>query len=183
MSEHETVIRPTTWAAASNSEYITAADLEGHEVTVKIRAVELRKLENDKGEVSPRIVLWFVGKEKGMVSNTTNNLIMQAMFRTPNPQDIVGHSITIRSERVKFGRETVDGIRIVGSPDLERDIAVDVKLPRKKAERRTLIKTGAKPTTTPTPAPNWTRPATSTPMLPPDQPEVGPKPIDSELPS
>jgi len=144
MSEHaNNKVVPTSWAQASNSDYITAADLCGREVTVKIREVELRELENDKGVPLNRIVLWFEGKDKGMVSNTTNNLILRAMFKTEDPRAIVGKRITIHPERVQFGRETVDGIRVIGSPDIASDITVEIKLPKKRAERRVLVKTGA----------------------------------------
>lgn len=173
MSEHTTKTddkyRPDSWSEASNSQYITADDLQGRAVTVKVRDYELKMLEQEDGTTAARMVFWFEGKEKGWVSNKTNNLCLEAMFGAP--RDVIGKRITIHAETAENGKP---GIRVVGSPDLTRDLKLKIKLPKRKASFRTLTKTvvagdGGAKTAAPEPAraegPDWSKPAAPSPVM------------------
>lgn len=182
MSEHTPktdVYRPTSWTEASNSQYIVAEDLQGKDVTLKIRDYELKDLEQEDGTTAPRMVIWFEGKVKGWVSNKTNNLCMEAMFGAPS--NLPGKRITIHEETAENGKP---GIRVVGSPDLERDMKLKIKLPKRKASFRTLKRTGAGTQTAtasePVPAPDWPRPASPSPVM--HDGYVPPVIIDKEVP-
>jgi hypothetical protein len=75
--------------------------------------------------------------------------------------------ITFSPEKDKFGRETVDAIRIVGSPDLTEPVTVEIKLPRKKPKKRTLTPTETK------------KQSATAPVAPPDD-DPGTHPDDRE---
>lgn len=57
--------------AGSESKYLKAKDLQGKKVRLKIREVSLVQFEDD-GKTKSKPVIWFEGKEKGMVMNGTN---------------------------------------------------------------------------------------------------------------
>jgi hypothetical protein len=153
MSEHgDGPIRPKSYKDAINSDYITAEDLGGKPVTVTITEVELRLLEGEDGRQRKRIILHMRGAQKAWVSNTTNNICLAAMFGD-NPQAAIGKRITIAPEMTSVGGVRVLGIRVMGSPDLERDMTISIRLPRRKVTQRMLRRTGAAKAPAPEPAP------------------------------
>ena len=60
-----------TQYAGSESKYLKAKDLQGKKVRLKIREVSLVKFEDD-GKEKTKPVIFFHGKEKGMVLNGTS---------------------------------------------------------------------------------------------------------------
>ena len=60
----------THWKALTDRTYLGHWDIEGHEPVVTIAKVESVKLEN-QGRKQRKAVIWFEGKEKAFVSNTT----------------------------------------------------------------------------------------------------------------
>lgn len=57
--------------AGSESKYLKAADLKGKKVRLTIAKVELVQFEDD-GKTKTKPVIFFEGKDKGMVLNPTN---------------------------------------------------------------------------------------------------------------
>lgn len=131
---------PKSYSEFTNSDYLSADDLQGREVTVTLERMIGKNLESNSGKVSPRLIFKLKGKSKSWVSNVTNNLCLAAMFGD-EPGDAVGHRVVLRSEEVMGpGGKKVPGIRIAGSPDIDKDIKITIKLPHKSAQDRTLRK-------------------------------------------
>lgn len=88
------------------SNYIKADDLQGRDIPVTISHAVIEKLGNDQ-----KLILYFQGKEKGMVCNKTNFNRIAFMYgdETDNWD---GKRITITSEFVEFQGKTVKGLRI-----------------------------------------------------------------------
>lgn len=58
--------------AEGESNYLKTEDIRGHEVPVTISRVELVELDKRDGGKQTKPVIFFQGKEKGMVCNITN---------------------------------------------------------------------------------------------------------------
>src|SRR5262245_23971061 len=91
------------------SKYVKASDLKGRDVSVTIDKVEYESVGSDR-EMKP--VVYFVGKDKGMVLNKTNcNAIIQ-LTQTPDPDEWRGVQITIYPTETSFGGEQVECVRV-----------------------------------------------------------------------
>ena len=79
------------------------------------------------------------------LANITNCTYMARMFGTNVPADWVGHQVTLAFDpSVTFGKDTVGGIRVIGSPELDQDLTFDFQEnSRKKPRRVTLHNTSA----------------------------------------
>lgn len=88
------------------SNYIKAADLKGRQVSVKMDRAEYEMIGSDK-----KLILYFVGKEKGMVLNKTNaNNI--AMIYGDDTDDWRDQEIVLFEAMVDFQGKTVPAIRV-----------------------------------------------------------------------
>ena len=144
----------TNYKALVPSEYITAADFDGKTPTMTITNIEMREMESvkkgkGKGEakIQHRGVVFFKETTRGWVLNSTNNQCIAAMFG-----EIVGgwigKRVTLCAELVRVGNGTEEpGIRVKGSPDLQHSVEVEIRLPRKRPVKRTLLATGRQSTT------------------------------------
>ena len=92
--------------AAFPGSYLKAGDLQGRRVTVTMAHVAIEELG---GEHKP--VLYFEGKERGLVLNKTNANII-AELHGPETDDWAGRKITIYPARVEFQGKIVDAIRV-----------------------------------------------------------------------
>jgi len=113
--------------------YLASPDLGPREVSVKIVRItsELVKDEEKKTE-RHRWIAFFEGKDKGMLLNRSNAILIAAIAKSDKTEDWIGHSITIGVRKVKMGGDLVDGLRVVGSPELSAPLTVSIRLPRKK---------------------------------------------------
>lgn len=85
---------------------LKAADLQGHEPTVIISGVEMKKFDNGN-----KLVLTFEGKKKGLVCNKTNaNRI--AFAYGSNTDNWIGKEITLFTDLVDFQGKAVEAIRV-----------------------------------------------------------------------
>jgi hypothetical protein len=118
------------------SRFIKAADLKGKDVTLTIEGVAGDELEGDKGKQYKGIVS-FVGAKKKWVLNRTYALCLKAMWgrETDNWK---GHKVTLYPS--VFNDEPC--IRVKGSPELEKALEFELKLPRKKPKLMKLMATG-----------------------------------------
>lgn len=95
-------------SSAFPSNYLKAADLQGRNVSIKIDRVETEKIGQDN-----KLVLYFQGKDKGMVLNKTNanNIAYLYGEETDNWH---GCEITLFEAMVDYQGKTVPAIRIRG---------------------------------------------------------------------
>lgn len=122
--------------------FLKSGELLGKKVTVTIDDVTIDELEGEKGKKIQGI-LYLRGKSKQIVLNKTNGICLKAMFGR-KLGDWIGKRIVIFAGTTKFGADTVDCIRIHGSPDIEKDMQVTINLPRKRPFEMTMHKTDAK---------------------------------------
>ena len=100
----------------SSSNNLKAADLKGHAVKVVIEGSEVTKFDNGN-----KLVLKFQGKEKGLVLNKTNAMILSSHFGD-NEQAWNGKEIIVYPDKTTFGGDIVDCLRVrveakVAGPD------------------------------------------------------------------
>ena len=91
------------------SKYIKASDLQGKAPTVTIDHVQLEQVGKDKEQ---RWVVYFVGKEKGLVANKTNSRTIATIANSQDTDDWSGVSIQLFVAQVDFAGEVVDAIRV-----------------------------------------------------------------------
>lgn len=120
--------------------FLKSGELLGKKVTVTIADVEIDELEGEKGKRVQGII-HLKGKNKQIVLNKTNGLCLKGMFGR-KLGDWIDKRIVIFQDQTRFGSDTVDCIRIWGSPDIQRDIKVTITLPRRKPFEMTMHKTG-----------------------------------------
>lgn len=91
------------------SKYLKAADIKGRPpIAVTISHVALEEIGDDK---TLKPVLYFQGKEKGVVLNKTNGSMI-AHTHGPETDGWVGKQILLRCEGVSFRGQIVDSIRV-----------------------------------------------------------------------
>jgi hypothetical protein len=88
------------------SKYIKAADLKGHEPTVVIARAEIEKLGEDS-----KLVLYFQGKEKGLVTNRTNADRIAYLYGQ-DTDDWIGKEIVLYTDMVNFQGKVTEAIRV-----------------------------------------------------------------------
>lgn len=136
---------PDDYEKFFDSRFIKAVDLGGADRTLKIERAKLEMLPSMKqlGEKELRGSLVFEGRKKILGLNRTNCECMVAMFGR-NPKAWAGKRVTIFPTTVKMKKSRTEPptdepcIRIRGSPDLERDINFELRLPFKKPKPITL---------------------------------------------
>lgn len=112
------------------SNYLKASDLNGRIVTVTIDRVEDEQVGRDK-EWKP--VVYFQGKDKGVVLNRTNAKAITQIAGTDETDEWRGVAVALFATMVEFGGESVEAIRIK-SP---MRAAVKPPAPLLQPERRT----------------------------------------------
>jgi hypothetical protein len=95
------------------SNYLKASDLNGQQPVVTIDRVGFEAVGREK-EMKP--VLYFVGKEKGMVLNKTNGKNIAGLVGSFETNDWAGMRIRLYATHVEFNGETVETIRIKAAP-------------------------------------------------------------------
>lgn len=136
-------------------EYVSAAEFGGKTPTLTIRDVVLVRMEDEKKGEREKGVIHFMETDRGWVLNRTNALCLAAMFG-PETDKWSGKRVKLHAVEVQLGKERVPGIRVVGSPDLDRPVTFELKLPRKRPQKVTMA---------------VTKKETAPPPEPPDNPE------------
>lgn len=95
--------------SAFPNKYLKAADLNGNAVTVTINAVKVEDIGRDKDE---KPVLYFKGKDKGLVLNKTNSRTIQKIAGTDETDEWRGVEIVLYPTETEFSGEMVDCIRV-----------------------------------------------------------------------
>jgi len=130
--------------------YITAAELSGKEPTLTIDRVVLEKVESMKatdddgaGKLRDRWVVYFKESkgDRGWLLNRTNAECIKAVWGR-DVEAWVGHKLTLYTTNVRVGPKMDLGIRVKGSPEITEPVVFELRLPRKKPLRTTLLPTG-----------------------------------------
>lgn len=119
--------------------FLKAGLFKGRDVTLTIQRVILEVLEGDKGK-ERRGILVFAETERQLVLNKTNGICLKGMFGRETDA-WVGKQVTLYPTEVMFGTTKDLGIRVRGSPDLPRNIEVEIKLAKKKPRKVVMEKT------------------------------------------
>ncbi len=93
------------------SDFVKADDLNGKDVTKKIKAVTMDELTMAGGRKETRPVVRFSDAEKKLVLNKTNAITISKMYGNET-DEWIGKQITMYPTETQFGSETVDCIRI-----------------------------------------------------------------------
>ncbi len=118
------------------SKYVKAADLKGREITVVIARAEVEKLGDDN-----KLVLYFQGREKGLVTNRTNADRVSYLYGS-NTDQWIGREIILYVDLVSFQGRTVEAIRIkpparaAASPTIPKHGPVDDEPPPPEMDDR-----------------------------------------------
>lgn len=91
------------------SNYLKALDLKGRAILVQIDRVEFEAVGQQK-EMKP--IVYFTGKDKGLVLNKTNASKIVSLTGSENTDDWSGSSITIYPTETSFQGDMVDCIRV-----------------------------------------------------------------------
>jgi len=91
------------------SKYLKASDLNGAEPVVAIDRVEFEPVGRDR---EMKAVLYFKGKDKGLVLNKTNATKIIQLTGSGMTEDWAGFRIKLFGTETQYGGDTVDCIRI-----------------------------------------------------------------------
>lgn len=92
--------------AAFPSKYVKSSDLQGREVKINISRVAMEKVGDGM-----KAVLYFVGKEKGMVLNKTNSNVILKAYGTET-DGWINKPIILFAQMVEYQGDLVNGIRL-----------------------------------------------------------------------
>lgn len=95
--------------SAFPSTYLKASDLGDNQPVVTIDRVEVEPVGRDK-EMKP--VVYFRGKEKGVVLNKTNSRKIAELTGSKDTDDWTGCQIRLYATETEFGGEMVECIRV-----------------------------------------------------------------------
>jgi hypothetical protein len=95
------------------SNYLKASDLRGSEVVVTIDHVGFEPVGRQK---EMKAVVYFKGKEKGLVLNKTNATKITQLAGSPNTEDWDGIKVKLYPTETEFAGEMTECIRIKAAP-------------------------------------------------------------------
>jgi len=120
------VDRPTTFDDLYPGRFLKAGMFKGAKVTMTISDVVREELEGEDGK-KHKVLISFRERPLQLVTCKTNGLCIRAMFGD-DVRAWVGKRVTLFPS--KWNNEPC--IRVWGSPDINEDFEVEVKLPRRK---------------------------------------------------
>jgi hypothetical protein len=143
---------PDTYSELYPGRFLKADLLKGKKVTLTIKNVDIEELIGENNKAAAKVIVSFAERPLELVLPKTNGECLRRMFGN-NPHQWVGKRVTLFPSTTKFGRDTVDCIRIWGSPDLTEDMPITVPQGRKKALEMVMHKVAAKGATADAPKP------------------------------
>ncbi len=102
---------------------------------IRILEVIATELENEKGKMEQKVTIKYKAADGDgeIVWCKSNAALTAAALDTPYHQQWVGKLLTIHHDpNVRFGGKAVGGVRVFGSPEMTKQIKVEIKMPRKK---------------------------------------------------
>lgn len=91
------------------SNYLKASDLKGHAVVVTLDRVEFEAVGRQR---EMKAVVYFVGKEKGMVLNKTNANKITEIAGSAMTEEWHGTAVVLYPTETEFAGESVECIRV-----------------------------------------------------------------------
>jgi len=91
------------------SKHLKASDLKGAIVPVTISHLEIEEIGQKKDK---KPVLYFAGKDKGLVLNKTNSKRIADLLGSPETDDWAGQKIALYPSETEFQGDTVECIRV-----------------------------------------------------------------------
>lgn len=92
---------------AYQSKYLKAADLRGRSVKATISAITLEEFMNRTTKAREKsAVIWFEGKNKGLVINKTRLIQLEEIFSTDDTDRYLGHQVCLNPTRYN-GKDTI----------------------------------------------------------------------------
>lgn len=91
------------------SNYLKAADLQGRRINVTIDHVAVEEVGRQKDR---KPIVYFQGKDKGLVLNKTNGNKISAIAGTDEMDEWGGVAVQLFPTMVDFGGEEVEAIRV-----------------------------------------------------------------------
>lgn len=139
-----------TYDALFPGRFIKAGEMDGKPATMTIKEVYLDHIEGEDGREKPQAVVAFQETPREMALNKTNGQCLKALFG-PQVDDWIGKRVTLYPERDTSGlSDSGVCLRVLGSPEIDRELTVEIKLPRRKPQKRKLKPTGKAKTSTET---------------------------------
>jgi hypothetical protein len=114
-----------------NSKYMKAADIR-EDVEVRIRQLVMELVGREREE---KPVLYFVGRQTGMVCNLTNLNKIARILGSDETNDWIGQDIFLTTELVTFQGQTAPAIRVRAPVSPER-ATLHARLAGQKPETR-----------------------------------------------
>lgn len=111
-------VEPVKTSEVFGSNYLKAVDLGKSRVTVTIERIDVVKMGDKR-----KPVLFFRGKEKGLVLNLTNCNQIIGMTGTDEMDEWVGQRINLFATKVDFQGKRVDAIRVEDPPPAQKTAA------------------------------------------------------------
>lgn len=123
---------PGSYSEMYPGRFLKADMLKGKKVTVTITHIDGEDLIGENNKAKSEWIVRIKERQLQLVLNKTNAFCLYRMFGG-DPHSWIGRRVTIYPTTTKFGRDTLDCIRIWGSPDLTEDMEITVPQGRKKA--------------------------------------------------
>ena len=142
---------PGSYSEMYLGRFLKADMLRGKHVTVTIDKIEGEDLIGENNKTKSEWIVYIKERPLQLVLNKTNAFCIYRMFGG-NPSSWLGKKITIYPTTTKFGRNTVDCIRVWGSPDIAEDMEITVPQGRKKAWETVMHKVAVKGASAPNPS-------------------------------
>jgi hypothetical protein len=134
---------PGSYSEMYPGRFLKADMLKGRQVTVTITEIEGEDLVGENNKTKSEWIVRIKERSLQLVLNKTNAFCLYRMFGG-DPHSWIGKRITIFPTTTKFGRNTVDAIRVFGSPDIAEDMEITVPQGRKKAWETVMHKVATK---------------------------------------
>ena len=95
----------------NTNRYVAAFDLQQKDITVTISDVKSESVEGQKGDKKRKVIIYFDGKDKPFLANTTNCKTIATMYGV-DADKWKGKRITIYPTVVQAFGEQVEAIRV-----------------------------------------------------------------------
>ena len=103
----------THWRAMQDNtnKYAAAFDLQGKDVTLAIKEVKSEQVDSQNGDKKRKVIIYFDGARKPMLSNTTNCKTIASLYGT-DVEKWKGKAITLYPTTTSAFGEIVECIRV-----------------------------------------------------------------------
>lgn len=124
--------KPVDWDELYPGRFLKAGQLGDKRPTLTITSVDVEKLPDDKGGEKTKGVVTFQETPFQLALNKTNGLLMLELFGR-EVQKWPGRKVTLYRGSVESGsRKGEPAVRVWGSPELQSDRTVEIRLPKKR---------------------------------------------------